>query len=665
MIEMLQAFIGGLFQVFSGTTFTLMMLGILIGFVVGILPGLGGPVTLALMLPFIFKMEAVEAFAFLLGMAAVTATTGDITSILFGIPGEAITASTIVDGHPMAKKGEAGRALGAALMSSLLGAIFGAFALALAIPIIRPLVLSIGSPEFFMLAILGVTFLASLSGGSVIKGLTAAAIGLLLATVGLDPISGIERYTFGSLYLWDSLPLVSATLGLFAIPEIIDLAVKGTSIAETSIGKIGGVMEGVKDTFRHWKLVLRCSAIGTYIGIIPGMGGGVSQWVAYAHAVQSSPDKERFGKGAVEGVLGPGAANNSNLGGGLVPTIAFGVPGNVTMAILLGAFIIQGLVPGPPMLIPESQGGHLTLTFSFVWIIVIANIITVAACFLFLKQLVRITEVRGSLIIPFVLLLVYLGGFATKNAFEDIVVVLLFGAMGWVMVKLDWSRPPLLLGLVLGPLAEDRLFLSMDNYGLSWLWFPSVLVLFAVILAGIFYPVFQAWREKRKNPQPKKEATIAPVSTGALIFAFLVVVFFAWSLWEAREWGFRARLFPWAIGFTGLAFAVMQLDLDITGLLRKGSIGLPKEVDNETAFVVRRTAGITGWILGFFLAIWLLGFSMAVPTATFLYLKVGAREKWLISIVLTLVAFASFYGLFIYSLSVPFPQGLLLGWLGM
>ena len=664
MIEMVQAFIGGLLQVFSATTFTLMMLGIVIGFAVGILPGLGGPVTLALMLPFIFKMEAVEAFAFLLGMAAVTATTGDITSILFGIPGEAITASTIVDGHPMAKKGEAGRALGAALMSSLLGAVFGAFALALAIPVVRPLVLSIGSPEFFMLAILGVTFLASLSGGSVMKGLTAAAIGLLLATVGLDPISGIERYTFGNLYLWDSLPLVSATLGLFAIPEIIDLAVKGTSIAETSVGKIGGVMEGVKDTFRHWKLVLRCSAIGTYIGIIPGMGGGVSQWVAYAHAVQTSPDKERFGKGAVEGVLGPGAANNSNLGGGLVPTIAFGVPGNVTMAILLGAFIIQGLVPGPPMLIPESQGGHLTLTFSFVWIIVIANIITVAACFLFLKQLVRITEVRGSLIIPFVLLLVYLGGFATKNAFEDLIVVLLFGAMGWVMVQLDWSRPPLLLGLVLGPLAEDRLFLSMDNYGISWLWFPSVLVLFAVILAGIFYPVFQTWRERRKNPQAKKE-TIAPVSAWDPIFGFLVLVLFALSLWEASNWGFRARLFPWAIGFTGLAFAVMQLDLDITGFLRKGSIGLPKEVDNEAALVVRRTAGIAGWILGFFFAIWLLGFSMAVPLVTFLYLKVGAREKWLISIVLTVVAFASFYGLFIYSLSVPFPQGLLLEWLGM
>ena len=659
MFEMMQAFIGGLFQVFNGTTFTLMMLGIVIGFAVGILPGLGGPVTLALMLPFIFNMEAVEAFAFLLGMAAVTATTGDITSILFGIPGEAITAATIVDGHPMAKKGEAGRALGAALMSSLLGAIFGAFALALAIPIVRPLVLSIGSPEFFMLAMLGITFLASLSGEAVVKGLTAAAIGLLIATIGLDPISGTERYTFGYLYLWDRISLVSATLGLFAIPEIIDLSVKGTSIAQTSVGKIGGVMEGVKDTFRHWKLVMRCSAIGTYIGIIPGMGGSVSQWVAYAHAIQTSPDKERFGKGAVEGVLGPGAANNSNLGGGLVPTIAFGVPGNVTMAILLGAFIIQGLVPGPPMLIPESQGGHLTLTFSFVWIIVVSNIITVAACFLFLQHLVRITEVRGSLVIPFLLLLVFLGGFATKNAFEDLVLVLIFGTLGWVMVKLDWPRPPLLLGLVLGPLAENRLFLSTDNYGLSWLWFPSVLVLFAIILAGTFYPLFQRWRERRKNPRAEKVTAPEPVSGWGPIFSLLVVVLFAWGLWVAWDWGFRAGLFPWSVGFAGLALGLAQLDLDISGFLKKGVKALHTEVSSEAALEARRTVSIVGWILGFFFAIWLLGFSFAVALSTFLYLKAGAGEKWLITIILTLVAFASFYGLFIYTLHVPFPDGLL------
>jgi TctA family transporter len=410
MIELAEAFISGLFQVFSWTTLSLMLLGILLGFVVGILPGLGGPTTLALMLPFIFRMEAVEAFAFLLGMAAVTATTGDITSILFGVPGEPTTASTIVDGHPMAKKGEAGRALGAALMSSLVGAIFGAVALAVAIPVVRPLVLTFGSPEFFMLALLGITFVASLSGENFLRGFIAGGIGLYLATIGRDPMTGIQRYTFGQLILWDGIGLVPVTIALFAIPEVIDLAIHGT-IAQRQVGKLGGVLEGVKDTFRHWWLVVRCSAIGAYIGMIPGMGGAVSQWVSYAHAVQSSADRERFSKGAVEGVLGPGAANNSTLGGALIPTIAFGVPGSVTMAILLGAFIIQGLVPGPDMLIPEQRGGHLSLTFSFVWIVVISNIITVSICLLFLNPLVKLTQIRSTLLIPFILLLIYMGAF--------------------------------------------------------------------------------------------------------------------------------------------------------------------------------------------------------------------------------------------------------------
>src|SRR3990170_7585591 len=197
MFEMLNALFSGFYQVFAWSTFSLMCVGIVVGFIVGILPGLGGPTAMALMLPFIFKMSAVEAFAFLLGMAAVTSTTGDITSVLFGVPGEPTTASTIVDGHAMAKKGEAGRALGAVLMSSLVGAIFGAFALAAAIPFVRPLVLAFGSPEFFMLALLGTTFVAALSGGVLLKGLVSAGLGFLLATIGLDPISGIQRHTFG------------------------------------------------------------------------------------------------------------------------------------------------------------------------------------------------------------------------------------------------------------------------------------------------------------------------------------------------------------------------------------------------------------------------------------------------------------------------------------
>ena len=477
-----------------------MMIGIAVGFVVGTLPGLGGPTAMALMLPFIFKMSAVEAFAFLLGMTAVTATTGDITSVLFGVPGEPTTASTIVDGHAMARNGEAGRALGAVLMSSLVGAIFAGVALAVAIPVVRPIVLSFGSPEFFMLSLLGITFVASLSGEDQLKGIVAGGIGLMLATIGLDPISGIQRYTFGQLFLWDGIGLVPITIGFYAIPETIELAVLGTSISQQKVEKLGGVMEGVKDTFRHWWLVIRCSALGTFTAIIPGMGAATTQWLAYAHAVQSSPNKERFGKGDVRGVLGPGAANNSTLGGSLITTIAFGVPASVVMAILLGAFIIQGIVPGPDMLIPPPKG-KLDLTFSFVWVIIISNFITVAVCFLFLNTLAKVTQVRGSLIIPLILLLIYLGAFAEKNAFEDMIIVLLFGGLGWVMEKLKWPRPPVLLGLVLGPLAENRLFLATDNYGLAWTWRPGVLIIFAVTLVGILYPLIKKKREK-KATQP-------------------------------------------------------------------------------------------------------------------------------------------------------------------
>ena len=250
-----------------------------------------------------------------------------------------------------------------------------------------------------MLALLGITFVASLSGEDQLKGIIAGGIGLMLATIGLDPISGIQRYTFGQLFLWDGIGLVPITIGFYAIPETIELAVLGTSIAQQKVEKIGGVMEGVKDTFRHWSLVIRCSALGTFTAIIPGMGAATTQWLAYAHAVQSSPDKERFGKGDVRGVLGPGAANNSTLGGSLITTIAFGVPASVVMAILLGAFIIQGIVPGPDMLIPPPKG-KLDLTFSFVWVIIISNFITVAICFLFLNTLAKVTQVRGSLIIP-------------------------------------------------------------------------------------------------------------------------------------------------------------------------------------------------------------------------------------------------------------------------
>ena len=498
---MIDALLQGLSLVLQWNAFSLMLVGMALGFVVGLLPGIGGAATLALMLPFVFKMSPVEAFAFLLGMHSVAATTGDITSILFGVPGEGLSAATVVDGHPMAKNGEAGRALGAALMSSLVGALVGAAALAVSIPIVRPLVLTFGSPELFMVTVMGIACITSLSGqgtSAQLKGFAMGLLGLLLATIGQERQSGILRFDFGFIYLWEGLDLIPVLVGIFAIPEIIDLAARRTSIAGNApAATLGaGVWEGIKDTFRHFWLVVRCSAVGVLVGILPGAGGGVAQWMAYAHAVQSAKDpaeRSRFGSGDVRGVLGPGAANNSKEGGDLIPTIAFGVPGSGAMAILLGAFLIMGLHPGPDMLTK-----HLAVTYSMVWTLVIANVITVIACLAFLPYLAQVTRIRGSVIIPFLLLLVFVGSYTANRQLADLLVTLGCGALGYLMVRFGWPRAPLVLGFVLGKLAETYLFISMARYGYGWLTQPLVLVLIGLTVVVIVFPYLQERRVRAR-----------------------------------------------------------------------------------------------------------------------------------------------------------------------
>jgi TctA family transporter len=315
--------------------------------------------------------------------------------------------------------------------------------------------------------------------------------------VGQDRQAGILRFTFGQLYLWNGLPLVPVVVGLFAIPEIIDLAVRGTAIAgNVTYGKLGkGVLEGIKDTFRHFWLTVRCSILGSFIGILPGLGGGVAQWVSYAHAVQSAKTEEeraQFGEGDVRGVLGPGAANNSKEGAGLIPTVAFGIPASSGMAILLGAFFLLGLVPGPDMLTK-----HLTLTFSMVWTIVIANIVIVAVSLLFINHIARLTTIRGNLLIPFILLLAFIGAYTSSQHIGDLIVVLLFGGFGYFMVRFGWPRPPFILGFVLGELAETYLYVSTTRYGAAWLLRPKVIIIFVLAVAVALHPFIQQRRLRR------------------------------------------------------------------------------------------------------------------------------------------------------------------------
>ena len=347
--------------------------GCLMGLVLGIVPGIGGLAGTAMLLPFTFNMDPYAAFALLLGLGSTTATGDPIPAVLFGVPGGAASAATVLDGFPMAKRGEAGRALSACYMSSMMGGIFGACLLAVSIPILRPVMLFLGSPELLAFAVLGISMVAILSGNAPLRGLAAGCLGIMIAMIGTDPQSGTLRWTFNSLYLWDGLPLTPLLLGIFALPELCDLLITRTAIAagfeKADIYK--GQWQGVKDCLTHWWLIVRCSWIGGGIGSIPGISASVVDWLAYGHALKTEKGAAlTFGKGDVRGVIASESSNNAKEGGALVPTIAFGVPGSATMAILLGAFLIHGLVPGPDML-----HKNLDITYSMVWSVALANIL--------------------------------------------------------------------------------------------------------------------------------------------------------------------------------------------------------------------------------------------------------------------------------------------------
>ena len=463
---MLEAFLLGLSQVFEWPSIGFLFLGVFIGIWLGAIPGLGGIIGLVLLLPFTFGMDPVPAFALLLGMFAVTTTSDTIASVMLGIPGTAASQATILDGYPLAQKGHASRAFGAAFTVSAFGGVFGALILAASLPLILPIILAFGSPELFMLGVLGLAMVGSLSGGSIMKGLAVAALGLLMSTIGYAETVAIPRYYFGTDYLIDNLPLIPVVLGLFAIPELMELATRNISISrvpkEQTAG--GGMIEGIKDAFRHWWLATRCAAIGTYVGMLPGLGAAIVDWVAYGHAVQSAKDKSQFGQGDIRGVIAPEAANNATKGGSLVPTVAFGIPGSLGAAILLGALLIQGLKPGPDMLTSE-----LHLTFGMVWMIVVANIMATALLMVWSRQIARVAFLPGHLIVPGVILFVFMGAWLGGSSLGDWVTCIIMGIVGYTMKKGGWPRPPLILALILGSIMENSFQISMRRLRRHWL----------------------------------------------------------------------------------------------------------------------------------------------------------------------------------------------------
>jgi TctA family transporter len=649
-------------------------LGCIMGLVLGIVPGIGGLAGTAMLLPFTYAMDPYSAFALLLGLGATTATGDPIPAVLFGVPGGAASAATVLDGYPMAKRGEAGRALSAAYMSSLLGGVFGAMLLAVTIPILRPIMLYLGSPELLAFAVLGISMVAILSGNAPLRGLTAGCAGIMFAMIGSDPQTGTLRWTFNSLYLWDGLPLTPMLLGIFALPELCDLLITRLSIAagvdaKQSVYK--GQWAGVKDCFQNMWLILRCSWIGAGIGAIPGIGGAVIDWLAYGHALKTEKGAtQTFGKGDVRGVIASESSNNAKEGGSLVPTIAFGVPGSAGMAILLGAFLMHGLVPGPDML-----HKNLSITYSMVWSVALANILGAGMCYAFSPQFAKLATLRYTLILPAVMSIVYIGAFEASRDWGDLYSLMFFGLVGWLMKQFKWPRPPLILGVVLGDTIERYLFISIERYGVSWFARPVVAILFLMAFFGLVRPLLQDVRIHGGLVKMLRGFGAPRFHPSQLftIFAICVILF---ALWAATGWGFKAWIVPFIVGCAGLLAASLSLfndmcrrpdDAQVESIAEHEQKDVEQKIHmdmtSDTAHldvraIAWRAAIFFGYLAGFMASMATIGL---IPTAFFfviLFMRREGPEPWplVMTYACSLVVFI--YIAFDKFMAVPWPQTL-------
>ena len=486
----------------------IMIVAVLIGLVVGATPGIGGRLSIALAIPFVYGMDMKLGAVFLLTMHAVNGTSGQISSILFGVPGDGDDAATVIDGHPMAKNGEAGRALGASITASGVGGIIGAIVFAVMIPVLEPVVLAFSPAEFFLLALLGITFIAFLSGGGgIFRGIIVGLFGMMLATVGMDPFTGTARYAGDVMFLWDGLSLVTAVLAIFAIPEMLMLAARGGAISAVSAEKAqfsyAQLFQGVLEVPRHWWLVLRTSIIGAVIGMIPGLGGSAAAWMCYGHAVSTSRTPERFGHGAVEGVIAPETASNAKEGGSLLPTLFFGIPGSSGMAVLMGAFLILGIQPGPAMLTK-----NLDLVWTLIWALVVGNLMAVSILLFVTRWVALLTFIDGKVLVPFILVLAVLGSYISEGQWQNLLILVGLSIVGYGLLRADWPRAPFVIGLVLGKIAEDSLHKALGLWGLEFFLRPLSLVLMGLIVATVGYAVWSGLRGGRGSSTPT--AGVAP-----------------------------------------------------------------------------------------------------------------------------------------------------------
>jgi TctA family transporter len=596
-------------------------------------------------------------------MAAVITSCDFITAVLFGVPGHVGAAATVIDGHAMARKGEAGRALGAGFMASLVGGVVGAAVLAVSIPVLRPVMLFIGSPELLGFTLFGLSMVATLSGRSPLKGLTAAGLGLMISMIGSRSQTGTLRWTFDTLYLWDGVPIVPIILGIFALPELAELAVSRKRIAGDHVDEINlsNQWQGVRDVAIHWWLVLRCSILGTMLGAIPGLGSAVIDWIAYGYAQRTERNPETFGSGDVRGVIAPESSNNAKEGGHLVPTIAFGVPAGASMAILLGAFLIHGLTPGPDMLTK-----HLDITFTIVWSLTLGHVTGAVICLAGSRWLAQISKVRPEILLPMIISLVFVAAYQGSHDWGDLYSLMFFGVVGWIMKRLGWPRPPLVLGLIIGGLFERYLFISTELYGWTWLLRPIVLGILACVAWALYRPLSQI---AVTVAGAFRQVYVHGMRFGAsTMFTLTIIAIVAAAIALSSSWPQSAKLVPMTACAITLVAAVLNLIQELFGLRVAitgnadgggGHISAAQELNLPARVVRWRATYFFAWSLSLIGLVALIGFLPAIGLFIFVYMLWGFGESWTSSAGFAAATLLVCLVVFHVALNVRWPHALL------
>lgn len=489
---MFEPILEGLTNALSLGSLVANLMGVALGIIFGALPGLTAAMGVALLIPLTFGMPAIEAFSALLGMYCGAIYGGCITAILVGTPGTVSAAATMLEGPALTARGESRRALQMATWASFIGGIFSSLVLVTVAPLLAKAAMSFGAPEYFAVAVFGLTVVSSLSTGNMLKGMISAFIGLFLATIGLDPITGDLRNTFDNPNLFSGLSLVPVLVGLFAMSQVIatvEDVFRGVTLKGGNLSSKGLSLRDMKDNVVNF---LRSSIIGTLIGIVPATGVSAATFMAYGEAKRFSKHPEMFGKGAIDGIAATESSNNAVCGGALIPLLTLGVPGDIVTAIILGALMIQGLTPGPLLFVE-----HPVTVYGIFAAFIIANVLMLILGLIAIRGSSKIIAIPSGVLMPIVVTLCAVGGYAVNNNMFDLLIVAIFGVVGYFMIKCNIPQPPMLLAMILAGIAETNfrraLSISQNDYSIFYT-SPVAMCILAVSLFVLIKPIYDSIR---------------------------------------------------------------------------------------------------------------------------------------------------------------------------